>query len=112
MVVPETEARPDSETVSKLLATSAAWGNAAEVGKLLRCCYITGTAALPALACAASAGYVEVVELLLQAGCSPSAIVPGRPGGKNSLHVACDVRLFGTPHLFIGQSEWLCSWNI
>ena len=90
VVVPESEARDDSETVSKMLTTSATWGDAAEVGKLLRCCYITQQAALPALAGAASFGYVEVVQVLLQAGCSPSAVVPGRPGGKNALHVAAE----------------------
>lgn len=73
-----------------MLTTAATWGDAAEVGKLLRCCYITHQTALPALAGAASFGYVEVVRLLLQAGCSASATVPGRPGGKNALHVACD----------------------
>jgi hypothetical protein len=89
-VLPESEARDDAAAVSKLLATTATWGDAAEITKLLRVCYVTQIGALPALASAAEYGYAEVVQVLLQAGCSPSAIVPGRRGGKNALHVACE----------------------
>ena len=87
-VVADSEARGDHAAVTEKLAAAATWGDANRVAEVLRTCYVTSAAAVPALAAAAEEGFVEVVELLLRAGTPPAAFHPDRGGKRNALHVA------------------------
>mmetsp|Transcript_45712 Transcript_45712/g.107746 ORF Transcript_45712/g.107746 Transcript_45712/m.107746 type:complete len:303 (-) Transcript_45712:73-981(-) len=89
-IVRNSKARDDTACLSRQILSAATWGDAALVGRLLRTCWITEAVALPALAEAAARGFTEVVAILLAAGVKPASVVPERPGGKNSLHLACE----------------------
>lgn len=58
--MPDSEARGDGAAVAEKLAAAATWGDVERVKAVLRTCYVTRVAALPALAGAAEEGHVEV----------------------------------------------------
>jgi len=105
-VVPESQARDDTEVLSKKLLAAATWGDAELVARLLRTCWVTQSVALPALAEAAARGKEQVTAVLLRAGVDPARVVPGRPSGKNALHLACEAGQEATASLLL-DARWM-----
>lgn len=52
-------------------------------------------------------GHIAVVRVLLDAGVSPTTMVPGRPGGKNPLHIACEAGQEEAAMLLLGSTASL-----
>jgi hypothetical protein len=82
------ETKEDISLVSTKLAAAATWGDKDQIGYILRSCYCSAEAALPALAEASSRGFEECVHILLAAGVSASSVES--TSNKNALHVACE----------------------
>lgn len=101
-VVPAGGERDDRGNVAAKLAAAATWGDAELAAEVIRTCYVTEAMALPCLAEAAAAGSEAVVALLLAAGAGPAAPIPGRPGLKTALHVACEAGCEATARLLVG----------
>ena len=83
--------RRDEDKVSTMITAAATWGKEEEIEYMLRSCYVTEDAALPALSEAAFRGFENCLRVLIKAGvsawkCSPSSL----SSEKNALHVACE----------------------
>eukprot|EP00656_Telonema_subtile_P009345 TRINITY_DN14393_c0_g1_i1.p1 TRINITY_DN14393_c0_g1~~TRINITY_DN14393_c0_g1_i1.p1 ORF type:complete len:243 (-),score=60.26 TRINITY_DN14393_c0_g1_i1:360-1088(-) len=76
----------DEPLVDKALREAATWGDPVAVRKLLCSCYCTPASTGAALGEAAAMGFVDVVQVLLNAGARPTM----RPNGKTALHRACE----------------------
>ena len=79
-----------SSEVSKRLCNAVTWQDSQQVAYILRSCYVTQGAALPALIEASSQGVEECAKVLIGAGTSASALVSFTSCKKNALHVACE----------------------
>lgn len=92
-LVQAAESTGDEEEVTTRLVNAVTWQDPRQVEYILRSCYVTHPAALPALGEACYRGLEECVQILLQAGVSAAAYF-GQTGGsscqKNALHIACE----------------------
>jgi hypothetical protein len=85
----------DENEVTIRLSNAVTWQDTDQVEYILRSCYVTHQAVLPALAEACTRGLEGIVHTLLLAGASASAFLPSQSQQqgaiqKNALHVACE----------------------
>ena len=89
-LVPAGKGVEDTNNVEALLKNASTWNNKSMVEYIIRTCYVTEGAALPALEEASSMGFDAVVSVLLKAGVCPTNCSQGHDTLKNSFMQACE----------------------